>query len=271
MSKLAVTEPATAFAEQAAIDPPPGPALVPREPWAMRAGRQLMPLVNRAMVRASLVGDEPLYDRAAFPWVAELERSWPAIRSEAAAVLADLDGVPPLADLSPDHRDIAPAGKWRSFFLYGYGYREEINCRRCPRTTELLGNVPGLNSAFFSVLVPRTHIPAHTGVTKAILTCHLGIRVPAQAERCRMRVGDRTVSWRAGEALVFDDTVEHEVLNETDEVRIVLLIQFRRPVRGAGRWLGSLFLWAVRRTRFVQDARRGVKHWAERQASCAGS
>jgi aspartyl/asparaginyl beta-hydroxylase (cupin superfamily) len=233
----------------------------------MRAGRHLMPIVNRAVLRASLVGNAPLYDGGTFPWVAALEKAWPDIRDEATAVLADLNGVPPLADISPDHRDIAPAGKWRSFFLYGYGYREEINCRRCPRTTAALANIPGLNSAFFSVLVPRTHIPAHTGVSKAILTCHLGIRVPARAEACRMRVGDRTVSWRAGEALIFDDTVEHEVLNETDEVRVVLLIQFRRPVRRLGRWTSAAFLWAVRRTRFVQDARRGVKQWAEQQAS----
>lgn len=245
---------------------PPSAALVPPQPLWMRVGRRLQPLVNRIVADASQVGDRPVHDTRDFPWVAALEENWQAIRAEADAALYDLNAVPPLAEISPDHRDIAPAGKWRSFFLYGYGYREDANCRRCPQTHALLARVPGLNSAFFSVLAPGTHIPAHVGVTKAIMTCHLGLRVPAAAERCSMRVADRILHWQPGRALVFDDTYEHEVTNDTDEMRVVLLIQFRRPVRRSGRMIGGLFLWAVRRSRFVQDARRSVRAWAKRRS-----
>ncbi len=244
-----------------------GVAPAPDEPLLMRFGRYvLQPLVDAAVARSSRVGNPPVYDTRTFPWVATLERHWREIEREAAAALEDLDAVPPLAEISPDHRPIAPAGKWRSYFLYGYGYSDEANCRACPRTAALVSAIPGLNSAFFSVLVAGTQIPPHTGVTKALLTCHLGIRVPRAADKCRMRVADRIVSWRAGQALVFDDTFEHEVANDTDETRIVLLVQFRRPVGPLGRIVGGLFLGAVRRSRFVQDARRGVRAWAERRA-----
>lgn len=247
----------------------PRAELVPEASLTMRFGRWLQPIVNRIVAKSSRVGDEPVQDSRRFAWVATLERRWTEIRDEAAVALSDLDAVPPLALISPDHRDIAPAGKWRSLFLYGYGYRDDGNCRRCPRTAALVAAVPGINSAFFSVLAPGTHIPAHVGVTKALLTCHLGIRVPKTPETCRMRVADGEVSWRAGEALVFDDTVEHEVWNDSDEVRVVLLIQFRRPVRSVGRFVGGAFLWAVRRSRFVQDARRGVRTWAEQHPIAA--
>ena len=242
----------------------PNAALVPRQPLWMRLGRRLQPMVNRAVARASLVGNYPLHENRDFPWVAALEENWTEIHREAAAALQDIAAVPPLAEISPDHRDIAPADKWRSFFLYGYGYREAANIQRCPRTDALLRAVPGLNSAFFSVLAPGTYIPPHVGVTKAIMTCHLGLRVPLEGARCTMRVADHMVQWHAGEALVFDDTYEHEVANDTDEMRVVLLIQFRRPVRRSGRLIGGLFLWAVRRSRFVQDARRSVRAWATR-------
>lgn len=241
--------------------PPPSSALVPKQPLMLVIGKRLQPWVNDFIVRHSKIGNEPFPDRRHFPWIATLEANADIIREEARAALSDLDAVPPLAEISPDHRRIAPAGKWRSLFLVGYGYRHEPNCAACPRTAALISAVPGLNSAFFSVLVPGTHIPPHTGVTKAFLTCHLGIEVPRDAEKCRMRVVNQVVHWERDKALLFDDCFEHEVLNETDDVRVVLLVQVKRPVSLIGRIVGGLFLWGVKQSRFVQDARRGVQNW----------
>ena len=246
-------------------DPKPSKALIPKKPLWMRLGVRWQPRINAIVARASKIGNSPFYKTSDFPWIAAFEKEWETIRAEAANVLQDLSTVPPLAEISPDHRRIAPAGKWRSYFLYGYGYKVDANCSACPRTAELLKRVPGLNSALFSVLVPGTHIPAHTGVTKAILTCHLGLQVPEKAEDCRMRVGDQYTTWQEGRAFVFDDMFNHEVHNETDETRIVLLIQFRRPMRLLGRLVGGAFIWAVRHSRFVQDARRGVEKWSEQR------
>ncbi|USI72350.1 aspartyl/asparaginyl beta-hydroxylase domain-containing protein [Sphingomonas morindae] len=243
------------------LPPQPSKALIPKRPLVMRLGLWLQPRINRLSARSSKIGNEAFYDTAHFPWVAQLEAQWEAIREEALRVSQDLSKVPPLAEISPDHRRIAPAGMWRSFFLYGYGYRVEANCEAAPVTARLLKSVPGLNSALFSILKPGTHIPAHTGVSKAILTCHLGLRVPAERARCRMRVGEEQTLWEEGKAFVFDDMFNHEVWNDTDEVRIVLLVQFRRPMRPLGRAIGELFLWGVRHSRFVQDARRGVAEW----------
>src|SRR5690242_14532770 len=116
MGSLSVAEPSAQKAKPIADAPDialaPGPDLVPPQPWWMRVGRRLQPAVNRLVARGSLVGDRPVYDSGDFPWVAELERNWTAIRDEAAAVLQQLENVPPLAEISPDHRDIAPAKKW---------------------------------------------------------------------------------------------------------------------------------------------------------------
>ncbi|WP_404481985.1 aspartyl/asparaginyl beta-hydroxylase domain-containing protein [Novosphingobium sp. BL-52-GroH] len=242
----------------------PSKALIPKLPLIMRFGKWAQPRVNRLISRSSRVPDVPVYPEGAFAWTRLLEDNWEAIRAEAAAALRDLEEIPPLATISPDHRRIAPAGRWRSYFLVGYRYRDEENCKACPRTSELLSRVPGLNSAFFSVLVPGTHIPAHTGVSKAFLTCHLGIQVPRESAKCRMRVVDDWLEWQEGRCLVFDDVYNHEVVNESDETRIVLLVQFKRPVGPIGWIVGSLFLEGVRRSRFVQDARAGVQRWRDR-------
>lgn len=234
---------------------------VPSLPPLFRFGKRMRHRIGAVIARSSRVGDTPLCDTRLFPWIARLEARWPEIRAEINALLARQEGIPPLADISPDHRRIAPPGKWKSFFLWGYGYRNEENIARCPKTAAAVADIPGLNSAFFSILAPGAHIPRHRGVTKAILTAHLGLIVPRRRQDCRMQVEDQMLRWDEGRALVFDDTYYHEVWNDTDEQRVVLLIQFRRPAGLLGRLVGNLFLAAVRRSRFVQDARSSLGDW----------
>ncbi|HEX8241128.1 MAG TPA: aspartyl/asparaginyl beta-hydroxylase domain-containing protein [Allosphingosinicella sp.] len=234
---------------------------VPQLPLFFRIGKKMRHRIGAVIARSSRVGDTPVYDTRLFPWIAGLEARWPEIREEVDSLLAHEEGIPSLAEISPDHRRIAPPGKWKSFFLWGYGYRNEANIARCPRTAAAVADIPGLNSAFFSILAPGAHIPRHRGVTKAILTAHLGLVVPTRRQDCRMQVEDRMLRWDEGRMLVFDDTYFHEVWNDTDEQRVILLIQFRRPAGLIGRLVGGLFLAAVRRSRFVQDARSSLGDW----------
>src|SRR5581483_4607720 len=101
---------------------------------------------------------------------------------------------------------ISQGQHWKTFVLYGFGVRSERNCTRCPATAAALARVPGLQTAFFSIIAPGYRIPAHQGVTKGILRVHLGLMVPRERERCFMRVGDQRVVWREGECVVFDDS-----------------------------------------------------------------
>lgn len=246
-----------------AVDWPSAPKAAP-DPLPsilFRLGKKLRHRVSAVVARSSQVGDQPVFDAAAFPWIENIEARWTEIRAELEAVLRLREAIPPLANLSPDHRRIAPPGKWKSFFLHGYGYRAEENCARCPVTARLVASIPGLNSAFFSILEPGTHIPRHRGVTKAILTAHLGLLVPHERAPCRMQVGNEIVHWQEGRTLVFDDTFHHEVWNDTNQQRAVLLIQFRRPVGLIGRLVGEAFLWGIRRSRFVKQARAQVGEW----------
>ena len=234
---------------------------VPRRPFLIRIGKKLRRRVDNIVARSSKVPNEPVLDPALFPWTAVLRENWRAIREEALAVAHNPDAVPALSTISPDHRRIAPSDSWRSFFLIGYGKRIERNIARCPKTMAVLEQVPGLNSGFFSILKPGTHIPQHRGVTKGLMTCHLGLQVPDGP--LRMTVGDETVGWAEGETLVFDDTWPHEVWNDTGGVRIVLLVQFERPLRQPGRLVAGAFLSGIRRSAFVKEAADNIDRWEE--------
>jgi len=230
-----------------------------KRPPIIRYGKHLRGLFDRMIASSSLVPNDPVLDMRDFPWTAHLRANWRAIRDEAVAAALGRNS-PSLASVSPDHRPIAPVNMWRSFFLWGYGYCVEENLARCPVTAATVAGIPNLNSAFFSILAPGTHIPAHRGVTKGLITCHLGLIVPKDGD-VRMRVDDRIVRWAEGETLVFDDTYDHEVWNDTAHTRVVLLIQVRRPLRNPGKWISDAFLNVVRRSAFVQEARDNVRAW----------
>jgi aspartyl/asparaginyl beta-hydroxylase (cupin superfamily) len=229
-------------------------------PLAIKIGKHLRGVFDKLIGSSSLVPNDPVLDVRAFPWTQMLRDHWEEIRDEARAVAMRGEAAPSLATISPDHRSIAEVNKWRSFFLWGYGYRIDDNADRCPRTTALVERIPGLNSAFFSILAPGTHIPDHRGVTKGLITCHLGLIVPRDGD-VKMRVHDRVVRWAEGETLVFDDTYQHEVWNDTAGTRVVLLIQFERPLRQPGKWFADLFMGFVKRSAFVQEARDNIDSW----------
>jgi len=242
--------------------PAPGAPLAAERgrPFILRVGKHLRGFFDRLIASSSLVSNAPVLDMRDFAWTALLRTDWRAIRDEAIAVALQGNAAPSLATISPDHRAIAEVGKWRSFFLWGYGYPIEENIAQCPKTAAIVAQVPGLNSAFFSILAPGTHIPDHRGVTKGLITCHLGLIVPRDGD-VRMRVGNRVVRWAEGETLVFDDTYSHEVWNDASSTRVVLLVQFARPLRNPGRWVADAFLKVLRRSAFVQEARDNIRMW----------
>lgn len=217
--------------------------------------------VNDSIAKSSLISNDPVLDAAQFDWTSELADHWEVIRDEALAIYRHRDAVPPLREISPDHAGIMKDNSWRSFFLVGYGHRIKENIIRAPRTAELVSRIPGLNSAFFSILAPGSAITPHRGVTKAFITAHLGLVVPKEREALWMRVEDERLHWEEGKWLVFDDTYEHEVKNETDETRIVLLCQVERPLRQPGKTLAAALMGYVRRSHFVREAKDNLSDW----------
>jgi beta-hydroxylase len=219
--------------------------------WLKDRGR---PGLNAFLARYSQVGDPAVFDPAVFPWSLELERNWRVIADEAESVLRLRAHIPAFQEISPDQYRISKTDEWKTFWYRGFGHRSELFARLCPKTAGLVDSVPGVETAFFSILAPGKHIIAHRGVFKGIVNYHLGLLIPRDRERCRMRVGDEHFHWEPGVSRIFDDTFEHEVWNETDETRVVLMLQFQRPMIGLGRRVSRVFLAALKRTPYITVA-----------------
>jgi aspartyl/asparaginyl beta-hydroxylase (cupin superfamily) len=170
------------------------------------------------------------YEAQQFPWSAELEANWRAIRAELEDVLRRADAIPEFKTLSKDQARITHGNAWRTFFFYAYGQRVDDNCMRCPETVRLVEKIPGMTTAMFSIFTPGTYLTAHRGPFKGVLRYHLGLRIPSDASACGIRVGEKTRSWHEGVSLIFDDTHEHEAWNRSQEDRVVLFVDFIRPL-----------------------------------------
>lgn len=230
----------------------------------IQTGKHTLRKVGEFQARHSLVGTTPVLDNAQFPWVPTLEARWQEVRADLEGVMTRLEDVPAFHQLSPDQKRISKGDNWKTFAFYVFGNRVEENCTRCPATAALLDDLPGLQNAWYSILAPRYHIPPHKGPTRAVIRCHLGLIVPDDAERCWLRVDQEICHWQEGKCLVFDDTYEHEVKNDTDQVRVVLFLDFDRPMDRIGRLFNRLLIGAIRGSAYVRDPLKNLAAWNAR-------
>jgi ornithine lipid ester-linked acyl 2-hydroxylase len=226
---------------------------------ATKARDLARPLVEAPIARLSLVGRGNFLGNDAFPWTAVLERGFDDIRAELDTVLASGSAIPSFQQVLPSQRSLTSDDRWRTFMLYGYGHRIDSNCRRCPRTDALLQRIPGMRTAFFSILSPGKHIPPHRGFYNGVLRYHLGLIVPDDWRSCWIRVGDEVHRWREGEGVVFDDTHEHEVRNDTDQQRVVLFVDFLRPLPFPASTFNSLVVKAISQLPEIRRAARSQR------------
>lgn len=229
-----------------------------------RSGKKLLRWAAGFQARQGLVPDTPFIDNAHFPFLAEFEAKWETIRDEVLGILKHSDAIPGFEEVSPDQYRLAQARQWKTFVLYGFGQPLQKNCKQAPATAELLSRVPNVQTAWFSILAPGYHIPAHTGVTKGIVRSHLGLIIPKERLKCRIRVRDEIRAWENGKVFTFDDTFEHEVWNDTDETRVILLFDFDRPMKWRGRLVNNLMMRILKLTAFYQEPKKNLADFEDR-------
>lgn len=184
-----------------------------------------------------LPADE-FFDREHFPWFDRIEAATPAIRAELQEVLSKPNsGLSPYVSMAPG----TPVNKWSpldgsldwgALHLWREGERIDQMCDRAPQTAALVESLPLARisgrapTVFFSILQPGSVIPPHNGVTNTRAIIHLPLIVPAN---CAFRVGGEIREWREGVAFAFDDTIEHEAWNRSDQLRAVLIFDVWNP------------------------------------------
>jgi len=177
------------------------------------------------------------FEPGQFAWLAGLEAATDDIREELLAILDEGAPFEPYVQSQSNRPSKRQDGlvnnpAWSAFHLWRNGEVVQENAERCPKTMAALAEVPLTRlkgrspSIMFSLLRPGTHIPPHHGLINTRLICHLPLIVPPG---CALRVGNETLQCEAGKAWVFDDTIEHEAGNRSDQTRVILLFEIWRP------------------------------------------
>ena len=222
-------------------------------PWLLTIAELCVPR------RFSQVETTPFIDPRQFEWHELVTSEWTKVQSELKAVLSAVDKIPIHQEIVEEAKPLTDDDKWLSYFFYVYGQRFEKQCSECPDTARLLQQIPGMKTAFFSILSPGKRLPPHRGPYRGVMRYHLPLLVP-QHGPCGIRVGDQTATFEEGVGIMFDDTYEHEAWNDTKETRVVLFLDITRPMKFPFNIINSAIItvigWSptVRKTRNKQAA-----------------
>jgi len=222
-------------------------------PWLLTLAELCVPR------RFSQVETTPFIDPRQFEWHELVTSEWTKVQSELKAVLSAVDKIPIHQEIVEEAKPLTDDDKWLSYFFYVYGQRFEKQCSECPDTARLLQKIPGMKTAFFSILSPGKRLPPHRGPYRGVMRYHLPLLVP-QHGPCGIRVGDQTATFEEGVGIMFDDTYEHEAWNDTKETRVVLFLDITRPMKFPFNIINSAIItvigWSptVRKTRNKQAA-----------------
>ena len=168
-----------------------------------------------------------------FPEYKILEENWKEIKKEVESVIKSGKTIPKFHEVDDGQEYISDNDglSWSLLNLLLYDMWHKKNACLCPKTTSLLKEMKNVKSAYFSILDPGKHIPPHKGPYKGIIRYQLAISVPKKGE-CKIFVDGTPYYWTEGKSVLFDDTYTHEVVNNTEEHRIALLLDVKRKIPG---------------------------------------
>lgn len=154
-----------------------------------------------------------------FPFTQTLESNWLMIKEEALSLKAE--------DYHPwGEKHLYNNDGWDVFILNYARKKIDTHRAKCPNTSKAIDKIPHMLTAGFSLLRPGTHIEPHQGFSTPVLRCHLGLVNPPN---CGIRVLNEIRTWKEGKCLIFDDASEHEAWNNSEQIRIILLVDFLKP------------------------------------------
>ena len=220
--------------------------------------------VEKLNLKYARLGNPPVYDNRVFPWAAEIEKAAPLIRAELERVLVRKSDLPNFQDISSDVKTISTDQGWKTFFLTAFGTTSEKNVAQCPETWKAVQAIPGLKTAMFSIFEPGKHLAPHRGPYNGVLRLHLGLIVPEPRDKIAIRVKDQICHWSEGKVLIFDDAYEHEAWNHSDKTRVVLFVDFMKPLKFPASFVNWLLMNLAIFTPFVREGLDNHKEWEKR-------
>lgn len=131
---------------------------------------------------------------------------------------------------------------WRILTIkIGNEYTQEA-INNFPYLVKILNNIPEVVSCAISVLEKGVKIPIHIGYYKGVMRYMLPIIIPKDKNNVYLCVNEIKYHWTEGVGVLWDDTYPHKVYNNTDEIRVVIYMDVKRPLNKILTPINDLFI-----------------------------
>ncbi len=156
-------------------------------------------------------------------------------------------------------KDINEDDKWKAepLILYNYVFKE--NAAKCPKTFDLVSQIPGCCAAMYSILEPGKYIPPHKGIYKGIYRCLFTLQLKEENADCWIRVNEVKTPFKEGELIIFDETAEHEVKNASSVDRVALYLDIYRKLPFPLNIYNRVIYYIIQKSPFVQNILKEYK------------
>ncbi|MBU2970398.1 aspartyl/asparaginyl beta-hydroxylase domain-containing protein [Pseudoalteromonas sp. C2R02] len=133
---------------------------------------------------------------------------------------------------------------WSKFYCTWYGTHLNSAMAHCPKTVELLNQIPSVNGAMFTLLPAKSKLTRHLDPVACSFRYHLGLNTP-NSEDCFINVDSTKQSWKDGEAFIFDETCLHYVENNSQDMRLILMCDIERPMNIFGKLFNKIYKFLI--------------------------
>lgn len=213
--------------------------------------------IFKSLINKYAKGPE-FYDPAHFEFSKEFEANWKIIRDEYLN-LEKAGTIPRIQDVFREQAQLTEGDNWKSGILLFYGHEFIDNLNKCPMTAEIIRKYPQITTVFFSVLAPGKTLKAHEGPYMGVLRYHLGLIIPDE-KACYITVNGIKRHWKEGHSLILDDNYIHTASNLSQLPRVVLFIDFVRPLTFPLNIINKFFMTILSRSYFVKNVLKESKN-----------
>ena len=209
-----------------------------------RAGPKYIQFADR-VISSHVGGDSSpaFYDvQKTYPQLLTIDREYETVWKELRVLLPKKESIRLVHETITAH-PVVPG--WRVLWVYFRNLNQYLPNRELfPETFAVLNQIPHMVDAWFSIIEPRKSIPAHRGMYRGLLRYHIAFKVPDNNPP-KLRVKNEYYTWKQGESVMFDDRHEHEVYNESDDYRVVLIVDVLRPLPWPLHMMNVVAIWCI--------------------------
>jgi Aspartyl/asparaginyl beta-hydroxylase and related dioxygenases len=214
---------------------------------------------------------KPFWSIDNISWAKKLIKHYPTIHKEFQQVTQNMDKLIQEGNNIWAGALTQEAGQygdgWKTLVLKDRGIWDEVNCNLFPKTSKAVeqSGIPA-TEVFFASMKPHSEIKLHSDFTNFVLTSHLALEIPDSGKnKCRLTIGDETREWRNGEVMLFDTSLMHDAVNESDGMRYILMFRVWHPDLTEVEREALQFIYDCLSVPEMLDDNEGIRINAERQ------